>query len=66
VSPDIGELVMTADVVIVPVGGDDDDWLAGQVGELASHAAQPHPGVHEQVMVAPLTCQTLQRISAIT
>ena len=53
VSPDIGELVMTADVVIVPVGGDGDDRLADQAGELASDAGQPHPGVHEQVMVAP-------------
>ena len=51
VSPDIGELVMTADVIIVTVSGDGDDRLAGQISELASHAAQSHPGVHDQVMV---------------
>jgi hypothetical protein len=53
-SPDIGELVMAADVVVVPVSGDGDNGLVDQIGELASHAAQSHPGVHDQVTVPPL------------
>jgi hypothetical protein len=36
VSPDMAELVMTADVVVVPVSGDGDDRLVDQIGELAA------------------------------
>ncbi len=45
---------MTTDVIIVPVSGNGDDRLVDQIGEPASHAAQSHPGVHDQVMVSPL------------
>src|SRR5215510_2408487 len=53
VRPDVSELVMTADMVIVPVRRNRDDRLVDQAGELARDAAHAHPRVHDQVTVPP-------------
>jgi hypothetical protein len=53
---DVGELVVTTDVVVVSVCGDGHDGPSGEVEQVArgiDDARQAHAGVDEQVAVAP-------------